>query len=224
MAAVRVVTLIPWRGGDELREQSWGFVRTRLEALGYPLYAGDWPGPWSRAKAINAAALDAGRWDVAVIGDADTVPQADAVAEAVELVSATGGGCRPHDHLYRLTPSGTIAFTRGAKLLPRHIEKENPGGGFLVVAREGWDRVGGYDPAYINWGHEDSAFNLMLLVKADWDRIKGEAWHLWHPEIDARRDKAARENKKRWMHLMAQHRAEVITAESVKGWRVGAVL
>ena len=69
---MRVVTLVPWRPGDPLREHHWEFVRPHLEALGYPLITGDAPGPWARAAACNAAAVKAD-WDVAVIADADSL-------------------------------------------------------------------------------------------------------------------------------------------------------
>jgi hypothetical protein len=220
---VRVVVLIPWRGGDELREQSWDVVRPHLERLGWDLYAGDAEGEWSRGAAINAMALQAGSWDVAVIGDADTVPERSALMKAISQVRRTGGGCRPHDQLFRLTPSGSIAFAQGKALEERHIDKLHPGGGYLVVARDGWDRVGGYDESFVGWGHEDTAFNVMLLAKADWDRTAGRAWHLFHPEV-VPRTREYRMNRNRMAQILKEHRSAILAAEKAKGWKLGAVL
>ena len=91
---MKVVTLVPWRGGDELREQSWDIVRPYLERFGWRIYVGDREGPWSRGAAINAAARDAGNWDVAVIADADTIPP-EGLDAAVVAALRSGGGVRP---------------------------------------------------------------------------------------------------------------------------------
>lgn len=90
---MKVVTLVPWRGGDELREQSWDIVRPYLERFGWRIYLGDPEGPWSRGAAINAAARDAGNWDVAVIADVDTIPP-EGLDAAVVTALRSGGGDR----------------------------------------------------------------------------------------------------------------------------------
>jgi hypothetical protein len=219
-----VVILVPWRGGDELREQSWEIVRPRLDGLGYPVITGDAPGPWARGRAINAAAREAGRWDIGIIADADTICDELALSRGIRHVMRTKGAARPHDRLHRLTPSGSIAFARGAALEERHIEGDQLGGGYLVIHRQAWDRIGGYDESFVGWGHEDTALNIALLVKADWDRLPGEAWHLWHPESRSRHDAAQRANRGRAKRLMMEHRDEIMAAERRKGWALGRVL
>jgi GT2 family glycosyltransferase len=137
----------------------------------------------------------------------------------------SGGGVRPHDHLYRLTPSGSIAAAnRGtAALEPRHIEREYPGGGFLIVAREGWDRVGGFDERFVGWGHEDSSLNIQLLLKADWDRILGEAHHLWHPKSE-RKTVNYRRNRQLLDRMRRENAVAIRAAAQRKGYDIGAVL
>lgn len=220
-----VATLVPWRGGDELREQSWAVVSPMLKKLGHPVFTGDTEGIWSRAAAINAAAREAGNWNVAIIADADTLFEPAVVKRAVKLAAESAGAIRPHDHLFRLTPSGSIVAARdGVKHLePRHIDREHPGGGLLVVSREAWDRVGGYDERFIGWGHEDTAFNTALLLKADWDRIEGNAWHLWHPDPE-RQNMSYRRNRILLQQVQRENAAAVREQERQRGWGLGAVL
>lgn len=211
--APRVVTLVPWRGGDELREQSYDVVRPYLERMGWPIFEGDSDGVWSRGPAINAASERAGDWDVAVIADADTIPPARMDA-AVAAAHISGGGIRPHDHLYRLSPSGSIRVARDGieALEPRHILDEYPGGGLLVIARRAWDRVGGYSDAFVGWGHEDSFLGIQLVVHASWDRLPGEAWHLWHPDSTTRTREYM--NNRRLLHQARMQYEHVLNAAS----------
>src|SRR5262245_13595538 len=118
---VNIVTLVPWRPGNTIREQNWEWTRPHLEALGYPIYLGDRRGPWARAAACNEAARLAGDWDVALIADADTIPEADAVHRAVRIVSTSPGAIRPHDRLWNLNRAQSkIMGARGeVRLAPR---------------------------------------------------------------------------------------------------------
>lgn len=183
---MRIVTLVPWRGGNDYREWCWDVCRPYVEELGYPLFAGDAPGPWSRAQAVNNIANEAGKWDVALINDADTVLEEGAVRRTVAWVKDTRGAARPHDWRWMLNPQGTIYFAQTGPHTPnaKHLGRMYGGGGALIVHREAWERVGGFDDSFIGWGHEDSALNIALLREASYDRLPGEAWHLWHPTDD----------------------------------------
>jgi hypothetical protein len=222
---MRIVTLVPWRPGHAIREQNWEWTRPRLEALGYPIVLGDRPGPWARSAACNEAARLAGDWDVALIADADTIPEAGAVERAVGIVSATPGAVRPHDRLWNLNSAQSkIAGRKGAenvRLAPR--QRQQLGGGLLVISREAWDRVGGYDERFIGWGHEDSAMHTTLLAEVRWDRIEGQAWHLWHPR-DNTNTPERRENQRMMREVQEKYRPVIERESERRGWDVGAVL
>jgi len=220
-----VVICVPWRGGDAQRERNWATVRPWLESLGHPIYLGDRAGPWSRAAACNQAARDAGDWDVAIFADADTLAEEDALRRAVDTVISTAGAVRPHDRLWNLSHAeSTQVHRRGVDALKyRQKRRMLLGGGLLVVAREAWEKVGGHDERFVGWGHEDSALNTRLLVEAHWDRISGQAWHLWHRRDP--KDTPERQANLRMMHeLQEQYRAEIEEQSALRGWNIGAVL
>jgi N-terminal domain of galactosyltransferase len=190
---VDVVTLVPWRGGDRSRERVWDFIRPQLESLGYPLFTGDRPrGQWARAAACNAAAAAAGSWEIALVADADTVLESEAVSRTIERVRRTRAAARPHDHRYMLTHLASKELMRGKPIKPEWLFADAPGGGALVVHREAWETVGGYDERFIGWGYEDSAMNISLATTAGWERISGVALHLWHLLPNLRSHRAQR--------------------------------
>lgn len=219
----KTVVLVPWRGGDELRELNRETTWPYLEALGYPIVEGDREGPWSRGAALNAAARDAGDWDFALLADADTIPDPDAIEHALKLADETGGAVRPHDHLKRLTPSGSLVFARGGELEPRHVETEFPGGGLSVVARSGWDKVGGFDERFVGWGYEDSVFNIRMLAVADWNRVPGTVLHLFHP-TDWKKTPEVRANRQLLMRERIKYRRLIEEASARKQLNLGTIL
>jgi len=220
---MRTVVLVPWRAGNRQREWNWRVTQPHLERLGFPLFLGDRPGPWARAAACNEAAREAGAWDVALIADADTIGEPEVIHRAVRMVG--DGAIRPHDVLYALNPAQSKILAQkgplGVRLSPR--QKTMLGGGLLVVSREAWERVGGYDERFIGWGHEDSALHTSLLAEAHWDRIPGRAWHLYHPRDNTQT--LARLKNRQMMHEVQERYADVIARESEeRGWDIGAVL
>jgi predicted glycosyltransferase involved in capsule biosynthesis len=62
------------------------------------------------------------------------------------------------------------------------IHKITSWAGLLVLSREAWEKVGGYDEAFIGWGYEDNAFQASLDRRVGhFDRVDGFVVHLWHP-------------------------------------------
>lgn len=222
---MRVVIVVPWRGGEPTREKNWLITAPYLADLGWDIYLGDRQGPWSRGAAINAGAREAGSWEVMVIADADTIPEVEPIRKAVDMAAETAGAIRPHDTLWMMNPVETLQFIeRGpGGVVQNRRSLVNLGGGLLVVSRDAWDRVGGYDETFVGWGHEDTHLNTRLLVQAHWDRIPGRAWHLFHPRDDGKTpDRWA--NKRKAMVIQMENE-DFIRAEGVRrGWDVGAVL
>lgn len=180
---VNAVTLVPLRLGDDPRRNwLWDHTKPRLESLGLPLYTGDSTGEWARAEALNRASSAAGDWEVALIADADTIPDPGAIRRAIVWVLDTKGAARPHMERFMLTEAGTMEFLRRGPdgLDPQHYDKQYQGGGLLVVHRECWELVEGFDQRFVGWGREDSCFSLRALRRSSFDRLPGHCWHLWH--------------------------------------------
>lgn len=222
---MRVVIVVPWRGGDRTRQEMWGVVRPYLDDFGWPIYLGDRPGPWARGAAINAGARQAGDWDVMVVADADTVPESKPVRTAVLLAHERAGAIRPHDTLWMLNEVETIKFVAGGPENVRRSPKSliNAGGGLLVVERSAWERVGGYDETFVGWGHEDTHLNTRLLIQTHWDRIPGTAWHLWHPRANGQTAQRW-SNKRKALALQMEHADALRVIGRQRGWDIGAVL
>lgn len=192
---MNVVVLVPRRDDHGWRDRLWAYTRARL-AEDHP----DWPiheghhddGPFNRSAAINAAARQAGDWDVAVIVDSDTVAPALALRTGVEVAHALGYMVNCHDLRVMLNERATRRLIerraatnvswRKASWVER-IWYESPSSG-VVVRRDLFDRVGGFDERFVGWGHEDSAFRIACetVTGAPMLRVAMDAYHLWHPE------------------------------------------
>jgi N-terminal domain of galactosyltransferase len=182
---MRTVILVPWRGGDPIRERNWEITRRHLvEDFRIPIYTGDRDGPWSRAAAVNAAARDAGDWDVAMIADADTIQEITPAKQAWLHVRHHGGAVVPWSRRWLLNENATLRIGEGGNepfLYPRKWAKPDGGAGStLVIARQAWDVVHGMDERFVGWGLEDRAFTTALSTFSTVTKTKGTVWHLHH--------------------------------------------
>lgn len=210
---MRVVVLVPYRaGGDRRRIRTWDLCRKHLEK--WPIYEGQ-PDTevWNRAAACNAAARQ-GRWDVAIVADADTIHGYGILERAVDHVIRTGRAVVPWDHRYKLSRAASDEAIRTGRIVSdeqdgREGEKRwnRPGyptwkcGGTTVLSRQAWEAVSGFDETFTVWGHEDCAQRLALDTLVGLDRLPGTIWHLWHPHAKP----SSRENLRRFNAYRKAH-------------------
>lgn len=189
---MNVVVLVPIRYGNPERDRLWEFCRPRWEAE-FP----EWPvvegvhaageGPFNRSLAVNRAAEAAGDWDVALVIDNDVVADPRAVRAAVDVASETGRLVVAHDERVMLTEFGTKRVLRGERgswRQGRFVERiwNDSVSCVVAVARRTWDIVGGFDPSFVGWGREDTAFRIACEAAAGPIlKVSAETFHLWHP-------------------------------------------
>lgn len=208
---MRVVVLVPWRPMDDRRQLLWDWTRPFLEELGWPIYEGDDGGEtFSRAGAMNAAASDAGKWDVALLGDADTVQGLAAAHAAALRIGVSGGAIRPWSHRIKLSQEGTFKLARVGPEQVCDCDRDkrdrtgaHGGGGTLMVGRAAWEEVGGMDTRFRGYGNEDLALVAALetlVLDRGLPYLPGPIWHLWHkpqPGVGTARAATAA-NQERW--------------------------
>lgn len=195
---LRVVVLVPNRPDGGERDTLWEFARTRW-ARDFP----DWPivegvghveGPFNRASAVNEAAGVAGEWDVAVIIDADVVASVEPIRAAVALAYATDGPVLAYHERVQLNRHGTQRILNEYNGDWKHYRESasfTSVSSAVVVSRDLWDQVGGFDEMFDGWGWEDNAFIYACETVSELPltRIASTLYHLWHrpsPERDTK--------------------------------------
>lgn len=183
----RVVVLVP-RRPEPWRDGLWNFVRSRLEVeVDWPIFEGvdDGPAPMNRAAARNQAAEEAGEWDVAVLLDADTVPDLDNAKEAVDLAAQKRALVCAQTEFRSLAKASTKEVLAGSVDVHDAAVRwvyPNPKSSCIAIGRELWEALGGYDERFQGWGFEDSSFFHACQAIGGIERLEGECSHLWHPK------------------------------------------
>jgi hypothetical protein len=149
---VREVILIPWRPSAPDRVAAFYKTWTeQWERVDLPIYLGDsGHDKFHRAASRNAAARDAGRWDVALFADADVMLFRENIKEALRLAYQFDRVVFPHDRYQSLRKDGR----------PFQTSTAPTNGGALAISRAAWERVQGYDERFAGWGYEDAALRL----------------------------------------------------------------
>lgn len=178
--------LVPWRPDGGVRDDVWAFVSAwwARECRDVPIVTADSPpGPFSRSRAINAAAR--GTWDVGIVLDADVIADGEQVRAAIDRATATGRLTLAFERYAALTQKGSDAARRGdTTVRDRNIrfQSMHHESSIVVVPRAVWDAVGGFDERFVGWGQEDVAFvHAARILTGQIERVSGTVWHLWHP-------------------------------------------
>lgn len=184
---MKVSVLVPYRYSSLHKQKLFDFVMSRIYCtLGWNIVVGDAPGEFSRGGSINRAA-ELSDADVFVLCDADTIANPEYLQAAVDIAPASGW-VLPYTMYYNLDEIETehiVTSPSTIRLLPpKHSihALDYVVSGILVLSREAFEAVGGYDERFIDWGFEDDAFasSLKSLVGPT-VRIEGFVSHLWHP-------------------------------------------
>lgn len=187
--------LVPYRPDGGWRDESWAWIRQRWEILlpevelivcddgGDPSQN---PGHFNHPLAINTAAKLATR-DVFCIADADTAFGADWITDAVQLVHEGAAWVLPSFY-DKLTQRATkqVRWAPPVVSLDRYAREWRGDcvswSGMVVVSREGFETVGGYDERFSKWGADDMCFGLSMdTLWGRHTRLPGSCYHLWHP-------------------------------------------
>lgn len=182
-----VVILVPRRADGGQRDRLWTYTRA-VWAEFFP----DWPiiegthdaGPFNRSAAVNRAAEAAGDWDIALIIDADVLPDPAGVMDAVNT-AALGRPASAFNVRHNLDRRGTEMIMKGyTGSWKKFVNDRHPLciSGAFAIDRKLWDKVGGFDELFVGWGFEDTAFLIACETISGQALFQARAdiWHLFH--------------------------------------------
>lgn len=183
---MKTVVLVPYRADNGHRDRIWNFLRANVWS-GWDVRVGEHhDGLFNRSAAINAAA-DC-QWDMAVIADADTWVPREQLDAALQIAQTTGGLTAAFSVVVEVSRassaailSGKLAMTDSMGADRVRLKDTETQSSMLVITRQLWEQCGGFDPRFVGWGGEDSAFYKTATVLAGAPhRVGGAAFHLWH--------------------------------------------
>lgn len=183
---MKPAAIIPYRPEDAERMANWERTRQQWEAIGWPVYIGDHEGDlFSRAKAINDGARQAVDADVLCIADVDFLfSRPDQAVDAAEVALAQGAHVVPFSTLHILGPESTQLVRDGAD--PGSVPiLESVGMVWIcaiVIPRDLFELVHGFDERFIGYGEEDLGFMATTGTMGKKMRVFGTAYHLTHSE------------------------------------------
>lgn len=182
--------VIPWRDTGPARAEALQHVLVALHDMlpdAEVILADSGHQPFNRAASRNHGVRTADP-DVAVVCDADTIPEPDPLHTAIDQAAADGLLHLPYTRYRALSRPGTAAALRGTHPAGCHAELEldSSQGGILVMRSDAWRAAGGMDERFTGWGFEDAAFHAAVeTVHGKVIRHPGTIHHLWHPsDID----------------------------------------
>lgn len=142
----------------------------------------DEPFNLARCRNQGVAALDADD-DIAILADADTLPEIGPLRAAIAAAATSGLVQLPYTEYHWLGAPGTAQYRAGTPIDACDFELVRGAcSGVYVTTRATWLRHGGQDEGFRGWGYEDAAWYLAheTLLGAPPQRHEGRVYQLHH--------------------------------------------
>lgn len=184
------------------RETIWSWLKLRWEEL-CPAFelvtSGSGAGPMNRAAARNRA-VERACGDVLIISDADTVFHRAQIDIALQHIANGKQWVIPYKHYEQLTGPDTLKVLKQlpssdvARPAKPRWSTDQGNAGLMVLTREAFDEVRGYDERFTGWSGEDWSFcNALHTLVHHQVRVDTYVLHLRHPPSRGRRQDKARQ-------------------------------
>jgi len=152
--------------------------------------------PYCRSWAFNIAARHA-RGRVLVLHDNDMLVPAAYARQATELHDQGYEVINLKRFIYYLDQPSSNRFGSNETLSDNRMSFDNVvqnlmAGGSIIVSREVFFQIGGFDEAFVGWGGEDNEFWDRAQTRRVWPYGFLPIIHLWHPS-QAEKDDAQRQ-------------------------------
>lgn len=173
------VVWMPFRGDGAWRDRNFDVAYQQAESLGFQVWVHDsGDDPFSIARTWNQLGERDG-WDRAIRWAADFVMVGTApILEALAV---------DHHYVFTFDQVSTLDGSQTRRVRRRGPEpyptSRLPFGGINIITRSMWEDVGGFDPRFLGWGHEDRAFvHAVEVLHGPRVRVAGHMLNLWHPK------------------------------------------
>lgn len=147
--------------------------------------------PFSRSMTCNYGAKQASG-DVLLICDADMIFDLDLIENGLKIVHDApwiAPMCQKWDLTWQasnklLNMSSDVELKSLDMEIARKWGAERcRGGAMLMITKDNYFKVGGFDERFNGWGFEDNAFFLMAnAILGEFVETDNVAYHLWHPQ------------------------------------------
>ncbi|MDR7078525.1 putative glycosyltransferase involved in capsule biosynthesis [Neobacillus niacini] len=175
--------------------------------------------PYNRSEAINNGAKRA-KNDIFVIADCDIFYDPQILLEATKLLNEYAWVI-PFRYVRNLSNNQSIEIFHNEPKWPIETEitdfefvdfQPYKGAKLLVVTRENFEKVGGFDDRFIGWGREDECFTFAIdTLCGPSIRLEHTINHCWHPFVgSAGNPNIEQSNQLWWRYATANGNVESI--------------
>lgn len=163
--------VVPWHNTHPTREASWDWMhrwyRQNLPFAEIIQIQPEENEEFNKPTLVNKG-VQLAQGEVVIIADSDVLPTVPGVLQEAAAHALYAPWVVPHGQVLRLreeptarlltAPVTTTVYPYGP--LVRHPYMGVAGGGLIVIRRERFLVMGGFDPVFKGWGGEDTAFGV----------------------------------------------------------------